>query len=137
MSSQDAFFTAVGGHETFERIVASFYAAVREDDVLAPMYPHDDWDGAARRLQLFLEQYWGGPSTYSEERGHPRLRMRHAPFAVTSVARDRWLTHMSAAIRAAGLAPLHEATILDYVERAAHSMVNSPDDPPGRPSLLA
>ncbi len=133
----ESMFDAVGGHPTFSRIVAQFYARVREDDILAPMYPADDWEGAAERLQLFLEQYWGGPSTYSEQRGHPRLRMRHAPFAVSPTARDRWLAHMTAAIKQAGMSPLHEATMLDYVERAAHSMVNTGDGDAGRPSLLA
>lgn len=121
----DTFFEAVGGHETFSRIVQAFYDGVRTDPVLAPMYPPEDFDGAIERLTLFLEQYWGGPSTYSETRGHPRLRARHAPFHVNPDARDRWLAHMRAAVDGAGLSPLHAATLVDYLERAAHSMVNT------------
>lgn len=120
----DTVWGQIGGSETFERIVRTFYRGVREDPVLAPMYPQDDWDGAVRRLQLFLEQYWGGPTTYSEERGHPRLRMRHAPFPVTPDARDRWLAHMNAALDEAALPPMHDAALRDYVERAAFAMVN-------------
>lgn len=120
----DTVWQQIGGSETFERIVRSFYRGVREDPVLAPMYPQDDWEGAIRRLQLFLEQYWGGPTTYSEERGHPRLRMRHGPFPVTPDARDRWLAHMHTALDEAALPPMHDAAIRDYVERAAYAMVN-------------
>ena len=89
------------------------------------MYPEEDLAPAAERLRLFLEQYWGGPTTYSETRGHPRLRMRHAPFPVGPQARDRWLAHMRVAVDALGLAPLQQATLWDYLERAAHSMVNT------------
>lgn len=120
-----SFFEAVGGHDTFVRIVERFYQGVRTDEVLAPMYPAEDWEGAVWRLTAFLEQYWGGPTTYSEQRGHPRLRMRHQPFRVNPDARDRWVTHMRAAVTEAGLSPLHEATLMDYLERAAHSMINS------------
>ncbi len=119
------FFEAVGGHETFARIVDAFYKGVASDPVLAPMYPAHDMEGAATRLTLFLEQYWGGPTTYSDERGHPRLRMRHAAFRVNPEARDHWVDLMRAAVTAAGLAPLHEATLMDYLERSAHSMINS------------
>lgn len=128
MSGRQSFYDIVGGRETFERIVAAFYQGVRSDDILAPMYPADDWEGAQERLTGFLEQYWGGPSTYSEVRGHPRLRMRHAPFKVNPLARDRWLEHMTSAVKGAGLSPLQEATLLDYLERAAHSMVNTFED---------
>ena len=95
------------------------------DEVLRPMYPEEDLGPAAERLRMFLEQYWGGPGTYSATRGHPRLRMRHAPFPVGPVARDRWLVHMRAAVDSLGLAPIHQATLWDYLERAAHSMVNT------------
>jgi len=122
-------WSAVGGRPTFEKLVRAFYAGVREDDVLWPMYPEDDLEGAIQRLTGFLEQYWGGPTTYSEQRGHPRLRMRHMPFAVTPLARDRWLHHMSAAIDTLDLAPLHESMLRDYLERAAHAMVNTAGDP--------
>src|SRR5690606_40556912 len=85
--------------------------------------------GPARwRLTAFLEQYWGGPTTYSEQRGHPRLRMRHAPYKVNPDARDRWLTHMRAAVDTLGLAPIQEATLWDYLERAAHSLLNTFED---------
>lgn len=125
-----SFFDAIGGHETFEAIVRRFYEGVKDDDILAPMYPEHDMDGAVWRLTAFLEQYWGGPTTYSEQRGHPRLRMRHQPFHVNPEARDRWLLHMRAAVSDANLAPLHSATLLDYLERAAHSMVNTFEDTP-------
>ena len=120
-----SFYEQVGGRETFAGIVASFYEGVKSDPVLAPMYPQEDWQGAQDRLLMFLEQYWGGPTTYSEQRGHPRLRMRHAPFHINPEARDNWMMHMTAAVRAAGLAPLHESVLMDYLERAAHSMINT------------
>ncbi len=123
-----SFYDAVGGSATFSRLVERFYEGVAADDVLRPMYPEEDLGPAAERLRLFLEQYWGGPSTYSETRGHPRLRMRHAPFAVGPVARDRWLAHMREAVDGLGLAPLQQATLWDYLERAAHSMVNTFED---------
>lgn len=121
------FYDDIGGEATFRTLVERFYAGVRTDELLWPMYPADDLDGAIHRLATFLAQYWGGPSTYSAERGHPRLRMRHAPFPVTPSAREAWLAHMSAAVRSLGLAPLQEATLLDYLERAAHAMVNTPE----------
>jgi hemoglobin len=122
------FYTAIGGHDTFVRLVEEFYRGVAADPVLRPMYPEEDLGPAAERLTLFLEQYWGGPTTYSDERGHPRLRMRHAPFKVNPDARDRWLAHMRVAVDGLGLAPLHQAQLWDYLERAAHSMLNTFDD---------
>lgn len=119
------FYDAVGGSETFRRLVEVFYAGVAEDPVLKPMYPEEDLGPAAERLQLFLEQYWGGPTTYSERRGHPRLRMRHMPYKVNPDARDRWLAHMRTAVDSLGLAPLQHAMLWDYLERAAHAMVNT------------
>jgi hemoglobin len=124
-SRRDSFYAAIGGHDTFERLVDAFYEGVADDPVLRPMYPEEDLGPARRRLTMFLEQYWGGPTTYSEERGHPRLRMRHMPFAVALDARDRWLAHMRVAVDRLHLAPLHEATLWDYLERAAHSLVNT------------
>lgn len=121
------FYDQIGGHDVFQGIVARFYEAVQLDPVLIEMYPRDDLEGAQDRLRMFLEQYWGGPSTYSEQRGHPRLYMRHKPFRINPDARDRWLTHMRAAVAEANLSPLHEATLLDYLERAAHAMVNTLD----------
>lgn len=120
-----SFYQEVGGAETFALLVERFYAGVATDELLRPMYPEDDLGPAADRLRMFLEQYWGGPDTYSATRGHPRLRMRHAPFAVGPAARDRWLVHMRTAVDSLGLAPIHQATLWDYLERAAHSMVNT------------
>jgi hemoglobin len=123
-----SFWEAVGGRATFERLVRAFYDGVRTDEVLLPMYPEQpDLEGAIQRLTGFLEQYWGGPGTYSEQRGHPRLRMRHMPFAVTPDARDHWLRHMRAAVDTLDLSPLHESMLWEYLERAAHAMVNSAD----------
>lgn len=93
-------YERVGGTEFFERLVDAFYEGVAADPVLAPLYPeYPDFTGARHRLTLFLVQYWGGPTTYSDERGHPRLRMRHFPFPVGPDERDRWLTHMRAAVQ--------------------------------------
>ncbi len=122
---QDNFYEAVGGHATFVKLVDVFYEGVAEDPLMRPMYPEEDLGPAKERLLLFLEQYWGGPKTYGEQRGHPRLRMRHMPFLVTPAARDAWLRHMRAAVDAVELSPLHEGILWDYLERAAHSMVNS------------
>jgi truncated hemoglobin YjbI len=125
----ESFYDAVGGHETFARLVSAFYAGVAEDDVLRAMYPEDDLEPAAERLRMFLEQYWGGPTTYSEQRGHPRLRMRHAPYAVDHDARVRWLTHMRAAVdelvEDGTLDQGQQAVLWDYLSRAALSMVNT------------
>ncbi|MTE23736.1 globin [Microbacterium sp. ZXX196] len=120
-----SFYDEVGGRETFARLVHVFYREVAADEVLAPMYPEEDLGPAEERLLLFLEQYWGGPTTYSETRGHPRLRMRHMPFRVNPDARDRWLACMRTAVDELGLAPVHEATLWDYLERAAYAMVNT------------
>jgi len=125
-------YDAVGGMAFFERLVDRFYEGVERDDVLLALYPdHDDLDGARHRLTLFLAQYWGGPQTYSDERGHPRLRMRHAPFAVGPVARDRWLAHMRAGVDELGLAPDLERQLWDYLVTAANGMVNTFDEPTG------
>jgi hemoglobin len=119
------FYEAVGGHETFVRLVDRFYAGVAEDPVLRPLYPGEDLAPATSRLRMFLEQYWGGPTTYSQERGHPRLRMRHAPFVVNPEARDRWLRHMRDAMDSLALDPELDAVLWDYLHRAAFSMVNT------------
>lgn len=126
-SAVPTFYDEVGGHEVFSGIVDRFYDAVQVDSILFEMYPKADIAGAKERLLMFLEQYWGGPATYSEQRGHPRLRMRHAPFHINPDARDRWLTHMRASVVAANLAPIHEAALMDYFDRAAHAMVNTFD----------
>ena len=123
-----SFYDQVGGEPTFRRLVDAFYAGVADDPVLRPLYPEPDLSGAAERLRLFLIQYWGGPGTYSERRGHPRLRMRHAPFRVGLRERDAWLRHMRAAVEGLGLPAEQEATLWDYLERAAHFMVNTTED---------
>ncbi len=128
-SVQGNFWEQVGGRATFEKLVRKFYEGIATDEVLLPMYPEQpDLEGAIQRLTGFLEQYWGGPSTYSEQRGHPRLRMRHMPFKVNPDARDRWLTHMRAALDSLELSPLHDATLWAYLDRAAQAMVNTFDD---------
>ncbi len=119
-------YERAGGMPFFEGLVGRFYTAVAVDPVLRPLYPEADLAGAQHRLTLFLAQYWGGPRTYDAERGHPRLRMRHAPFAIDAVARDRWLTLMRAAL--AEEAPLADvASELDaYLAMAAEAMRNRP-----------
>ena len=132
LPSARTFYEEVGCAPTFARLVARFYAGVRTDPVLAPLYPQDDWDGAEIRLRAFLEQYWGGPTTYSDHRGHPRLRMRHAPFAIGAAERDAWLHHMREAVDSLELTPEQDATLWGYMEMAARSMQNRwPDDAPG------
>ncbi len=121
----ETFFAAIGGEPTFRKLVDEFYAGVAQDPLLRPMYPEADLGPAADRLTLFLMQYWGGPNTYSAERGHPRLRMRHAPFRVDAAARDAWLRHMRQAVDSLGLPPEQHATLWDYLERAAYFMVNT------------
>ncbi len=119
------FFDAVGGEPTFRAIVARFFALVPQDEVLAAVYPLDDLDGAEQRLGLFLMQYWGGPTTYSDERGHPRLRMRHAPFRIGLAERDAWVAAMRAAIDGAGLDEARHEELCMYMESTATHMVNS------------
>ena len=119
------FYDAVGGEPTFRRIVARFFDQVRDDEVLRSVYPLDDLDGAEQRLGLFLMQYWGGPTTYSDERGHPRLRMRHAPFRIGLRERDAWLAAMRAAVDEAQLAEDHRAELWSYLESTATHMINS------------
>ncbi|MGV8976646.1 MAG: globin [Cellulomonas sp.] len=128
MTRADSFYAVIGGHDTFVRLVDEFYRGVAGDAALRAMYPEEDLGPAAERLTLFLEQYWGGPTTYSDQRGHPRLRARHAPFKVNPEARDRWLAHMRVAVDSLGLAPLHRDELWDYLERAAHAMINTFDD---------
>ncbi|GAB4011520.1 globin [Nocardioides ultimimeridianus] len=124
--SEVSFYEEIGGFETFRGIVARFYAGVAQDEVLRPMYPEADLGPAEERFLMFLVQYWGGPTTYSERRGHPRLRMRHAPFAVDTAARDHWLSHFRAALDGAGLTPEQDARFWEYVTHAATFMVNTP-----------
>lgn len=153
----ETFYERIGGQEAFRVLVERFYAGVAEDPPLRQLYtdaaraenrvrsgspggeegvderseehPEEDLGPAAERLQLFLEQYWGGPHTYSETRGHPRLRIRHAPYAVTPTQRDRWLRHMLAAVDSLALAEADDAELREYLIRAAQFMVNTLDDP--------
>jgi hemoglobin len=122
------FYDEIGGYDTITRIVARFYQGVATDPVLRPLYPEEDLGPAEERFRLFLVQYWGGPTTYSDQRGHPRLRMRHAPFAVTPTAKEHWLTHFRAALDEAGLTPEQEQQFWDYVTHAAQFMVNTFDE---------
>ena len=122
-----SFYEAIGGEPTFRKLVDDFYAGVAADPVLRPMYPEADLGPAAERLTLFLMQYWGGPTTYSAHRGHPRLRMRHAPFRVGPVERDAWLHHMRRAVDGLNLPPDARKMLWDYLERAAYFMVNVVD----------
>lgn len=123
----ETFYDRAGGHDTFAALVDRFYAGVADDPVLRPLYPPGDLGPAKERLLLFLEQYWGGPTTYGRLRGHPRLRARHAPFPIDADARDRWLQHMRVAVTGLALAPELESQLWDYLERAAQVMVNTLD----------
>ena len=126
--TSETFYDQVGGHETFRKLAQQFYAGVAGDPELRALYPQSDLDPAQMRFRMFLEQYWGGPSTYSKERGHPRLRIRHAPFKITVTQRDRWLKHMMAAVDSLGLAPEKDLILRDYFDQAANSLVNSLED---------
>jgi hemoglobin len=120
-------YEAAGGEQTFALLVRRFYAAVAEDPVLRPVYPEADLSNAEERLKLFLIQYWGGPETYNELRGHPRLRMRHAPFAIGQRERDAWLRHMTDAVESLDLPRgVHDA-FLEYFEAASTAMINRPE----------
>jgi hemoglobin len=125
VSSPQQFFAEVGGADTFHKLIARFYAEVAEDPVLRPLYPEEDLGPAEVRLRMFLEQYWGGPRTYSDQRGHPRLRMRHAPFRIGPIEHDAWLRCMRIAVDEAGLDDAHRNQLWQYLEMAAASMVNS------------
>ena len=120
-----SFYDEIGGYDTFHRIVATFYEGVAEDPVLRQLYPEADLGPAEERFRLFLIQYWGGPTTYGDTRGHPRLRMRHAPFAVTPEGAQRWLVHFRAGLDSVDLTPEQDAQLWDYVTHAAQFMVNS------------
>ena len=122
-----SFYEQVGGEEFFSNLVSQFYAHVATDPILRPMYPESDLKGAAERLQLFLEQYWGGPTTYQENRGHPRLRMRHAGFHINAAARDAWLNAMHIVVDGMDMDATLRAQLWSYLEMAANSMVNQPD----------
>jgi hemoglobin len=133
--SQTSFYDAVGGEETFRRLVARFYQLVAADPVLRPVYPSRNLGAAEEHLRLFLIQYWGGPATYNEQRGHPRLRMRHARFAIGEAERDAWLRDMRTALDELGLDEAHDAQLWDYLVMAAHSLVNQYTQAGGGPDL--
>ena len=117
-------YETVGGEPFFVELVEKFYQGVEQDPLLRPMYPEEDLSGAKRRLHLFLMQYFGGPQTYSEERGHPRLRMRHMPFQIDQAARDAWMTHMLAALKAIDAEEEAKIVMLDYFDQVATFMMN-------------
>lgn len=117
-------YERVGGEEFFVALVDRFYEAVAADPVLRPLYP-DDLVAPKAHLTAFLVQYWGGPRTYSETRGHPRLRLRHAPFVIGEPERAAWLRHMTEAVEAAGLRPADEGELLEYFTMAARTLVNT------------
>lgn len=125
MSTPGTFYDQVGGHATFHAIVSRFYQQVAVDPILRPLYPEEDLGPAQERFLMFLEQYWGGPRTYSDQRGHPRLRMRHAPFRITWTERDAWLAAITTAVDEAHLEPEQHAQLMAYLTMAADSMVNS------------
>lgn len=124
---EENFFDRVGGAQTFENLVSHFYALVSIDPILRPMYPDEDLKAAAERLSLFLQQYWGGPHTYSDTRGHPRLRARHAQFPINLAARDAWIRAMKSAVDGLEIDLADREELWSYLEMAAHSMVNLPD----------
>jgi len=118
-------YDAAGGMAFFERLVDRFYQGVAQDEVLAPLYPEaPDFSGARHRLTLFLAQYWGGPTRYNDERGHPKLRMRHFPFPVGPLQRDHWLQHMSDVVHSSGADVAIQAALLEYFVKAAEHMRN-------------
>lgn len=123
MSTPQSLYDKIGGEKAFRQLVDVFYERVAHDPVLRPMYP-EDLGPAADRLRMFLEQYWGGPKTYGEQRGHPRLRMRHTPFQIGPAEAERWLGHMRVAVNTLELTEDIETELWDYLVRAAHFMIN-------------
>jgi hemoglobin len=124
-------YDEIGGDETFRRLVHRFYMGVATDPLLRPLYPEPDLASAEERLRMFLIQYWGGPRTYSEQRGHPRLRMRHAGFRIGEREREAWLHHMRVAVDELDLPEPAERMLWGYLVNAAYSLVNTFDDTPG------
>jgi hemoglobin len=127
-------YDEIGGAATFRQLIDGFYTRVATDPVLRPLYPDEDFTEAPHRLRMFLEQYWGGPKAYGETRGHPRLRQRHAPFAIGAAERDRWLELMRATLDELELPKEQETQLWDYLVMAAHSLVNVNEET--RPNLL-
>jgi hemoglobin len=128
-------YEAVGGEPAFRRLVHRFYEEVALDPGLRPVYPSRDLGPAEEHLRLFLIQYWGGPATYNELRGHPRLRMRHAHFVIGEAERDAWLRHMRTALDELELDPALDTELWDYLVMAAHSLMNAPTGRAGGPDL--
>ncbi len=128
--TQQTFYEAAGGEETFHRLVHDFYRRVAGDPELRRVYPSKDLQPAEDHLRMFLIQYWGGPDAYSQRRGHPRLRMRHARFHVGEAERDAWLGHMRAALDEIALPETLDRQLWNYLVMAAHSLVNQPSEPP-------
>ena len=123
-AEQTSFYDQVGGEPTFRKLAAEFYKQVDNDPDFKAMYPEEDLGPAEDRLRMFLIQYWGGPTEYSQQRGHPRLRARHMPFHIDAAARDTWLKFMRNAMDTLELSPLHDDTMWDYFQRAARAMQN-------------
>jgi hemoglobin len=120
----DSLYSRVGGEDFFYQLVSYFYEGVENDHVLRPLYPQD-LSASISHLALFLAQYWGGPPTYGELRGHPRLRMRHAPFVIGAQERDAWLAHMRIALDKMEVAPSDKEALTEYLVMAAHQLVNA------------
>ena len=125
MSASQSVYEQVGGESFFNRLTEAFYDGVSEDEILRPMYPPGDLSEAREKLKLFLMQYWGGPDDYSQQRGHPRLRMRHMPFAIDEVARDAWVANMKRALDSTEVKPELREQIWGYFEMAATAMINT------------
>ncbi|GGG72289.1 globin [Corynebacterium pelargi] len=123
--NDESVYQSIGGEATFRDVVHRFYQSVRNDDIIGPMYPEDDWEGAEDRLRMFLAQYWGGPSDYSQQRGHPRLRMRHAHFRIDAKAAQRWLELMDEAIDTTDIAPPQREALREHMQRVAYMLINT------------
>lgn len=129
----DTMYDALGGEEFFTRLVKGFYDQVKTDDLIGPMYPDDDWEGAEDRLRWFLAQYWGGPATFNEKRGAPMLRRRHFPFAIGMAEAERWLALMSNSLdqfSADELNPAQRDALWNHMQRVAYMMINQPGQHP-------
>jgi hemoglobin len=128
-------YEAIGGEPAFRRLVQRFYVEVAADPELRKVYPSRDLGPAEEHLRLFLMQYWGGPASYNELRGHPRLRWRHRHFSIGPAERDAWLRHMRTALDELELDQEHDAQLWEYLVMAAHSLVNQPGERIGGPDL--
>ncbi|AQQ15934.1 hemoglobin-like protein [Corynebacterium glaucum] len=129
MDQELSLYDAVGGEEFFQKLVAGFYAQIKTDDLIGPMYPEDDWEGAEDRLRWFLSQYWGGPRMYQEQRGNPMLRRRHFPFSIGEAEADRWLDLMHNSLDQFSdeeLLPVYRDQLWNHMQRVAYMMINRP-----------